>query len=76
MMLDTFVLNQFLSPKPTRLKSKLIKRITMDNERQWGQQWKQRRKSVKDQDGLPRPIPALPKGEESYPEDSASSTLM
>lgn len=35
MMLDTFLLNQFLSPKPTRLKSKLIKRINMDNERQW-----------------------------------------
>lgn len=34
MVLDTFLLNQFLSPKETRLKSKLIKRINMDNERQ------------------------------------------
>lgn len=33
MVFNTFLLNHFLSPKPTRLKSKLIKRINKDNER-------------------------------------------
>lgn len=73
MGLDTCLVNQFLSPKPTRLKRKLKESIWI-MKGSWSAM-EAKEENAKDQTWFPRHISALSK-DEPCPEDAATPILM